>query len=86
MAGYLRAGWKDEEEIGAKGRCPGSGHWPGRLNAVNPIRDPGWMCVRTGMSKGDTVMRVMFDTIRNDTIILHAVAVRLRLRASGGPL
>jgi hypothetical protein len=42
--------------------------------------------VRTGMSKEDTVMRVMFDTIRNDTIILHDVAVRLGLRARGGPL
>jgi hypothetical protein len=88
MAGFLRAGWKDSEEIGAEGRCLGSGHWPRRLNAMNPIREPGWKCleyVRTGMSKGDTVMRVMFDTIRNDTIILHAVAVRLGLRTSGGP-
>jgi hypothetical protein len=31
-------------------------------------------------------MRVMFDTIREDTIILHSVAVRLGLRASGGPV
>jgi hypothetical protein len=30
-------------------------------------------------------MRVMFDTTRNDTIILHAVTVRLGLTASGGP-
>jgi hypothetical protein len=36
------------------------------------------------MSKGDTVMRVMFDTIRDDTINLHVVAVRLGLRVSGG--
>jgi hypothetical protein len=66
----------------------GIGHWPGRLNAMNSIRDPGWTCVeymRTGMSKGDTIMRVMFDTICEDTIILHAVAVRLGLQASGGP-
>ncbi len=69
MARYLRAGWKSDEKIGAMGRCPGSNHWPGRLNAVNPIRDPGWTCVeyvRTGMSKGDTIMRMMFDTIRED--------------------
>ena len=30
-------------------------------------------------------MKVMFDTARHDTIILHTVAVRLGLRASGGP-
>jgi hypothetical protein len=41
MARYLRAGWKSDEEIGAKGRCPGSGHWHGNLNAGNSIRDPG---------------------------------------------
>jgi hypothetical protein len=88
MARYLRAGWKDDKEIHAKGRCPGSGHWPGRLNTMNPIRDPGWTCMeylKTRVSKGDTVMRVLFDHIRDDTIILHAVAVRLGLRASGGP-
>jgi hypothetical protein len=88
MAKYLRAGWKSDEEIGAKGRCPGSGHWHSRLSAVNPIRDPGWTCVeyvRTGRSKEDIVMRVMFDTIWEDTIILHSVAMKLELRASGGP-
>jgi hypothetical protein len=37
------------------------------------------------MSKEETVLRVMFDTIRDNTIILHAVAVKLELRASGGP-
>jgi hypothetical protein len=55
---------------------------------VNPIRDPGWTCVeyvRTGRSKEDIVMRVMFDTICEETIILHSVAVKLGLRASGGP-
>jgi hypothetical protein len=83
MAGYLWPEWREDKEAGAEGGFPGSSHWPGRLNAVNPIREPGGTCVeyvRTGMSKGD--MRVMFDTIPNDTIILHAVAVRLGLRAS----
>ncbi len=37
MAKYLRAGWKSEEEIYAKSKCPGSGHWHGRLSAVNSI-------------------------------------------------
>ncbi len=41
--------------------------------------------VRTGRSEKDIVMRVMFDTIREETIILHSVAVKLGLRASGGP-
>ncbi len=79
MVMYLRPGWKSEEEIG--------GQWHGWLNIPDPIRDPGWMCVeyvRTGMSKEDTVMRVMFDTIREDKIILHLVAVRMGQRASGG--
>jgi hypothetical protein len=35
--------------------------------------------VRTGMSKEDTILRVMFDTIRDDTIILHTVTVKLEL-------
>ncbi len=30
-------------------------------------------------------MRVMFDTIREQTVILHSVAVKLGLRVSGGP-
>ncbi len=88
MGKYLIAGWKSEEEINAKDNCPGSGHWHGRLSAVNPIRDPGWTCLeymRTGRSKEDIVMRVMFDTIREETIILHSVAVKLGLRASRGP-
>jgi hypothetical protein len=87
-AKYLRARWKSEEEINAKNKCPGSDHWHGRLSALNPIRDPGWTCVeyvRTGRSKKDIVMRVMFDTIREETIILHSVAVKLGLRVSGGP-
>ncbi len=68
---------------------PGQRHWPGRLNALNPISEPDSTCVeyvRTRfLSKGDIVMWVMFNIIRNDTIILHAVAVRLGLQASGGP-
>ncbi len=42
--------------------------------------------VRTGRSQRDIVMRVMFDTIRERTKILHSVAVKLGLRASGGPV
>jgi hypothetical protein len=42
--------------------------------------------VRTGRSGKDIIMRVMFDTIRERTIILHSVAVKLGLRASGGPV
>jgi hypothetical protein len=41
--------------------------------------------VRTGMSEEDTILKVMFKAIRDDTIIPHAVAVKLELRASGGP-
>jgi hypothetical protein len=41
--------------------------------------------MRTWTSKGDAAMRVIFDHSRRDTIILHAVAVRLGLQASGGP-
>jgi len=88
MSKYLRACWKSEEEINAKSKCPGSNHWRGRLSAVNPIRDPGWTCVeyvRTGRSEKDIVMRVMLDTVREETIILHSVTVKLGLRASGGP-
>jgi hypothetical protein len=53
-----------------------------KVECREPIREPGWTCeeyVRTGMSKGDIVMRVIFDTICNDMIILHADAVRLGL-------
>ncbi len=42
--------------------------------------------VRTGRSSEDIFMRVMFDTIRERSIILHSVAVKLGLRASGGPM
>jgi hypothetical protein len=88
MAKYLRAGWRSEEEINAKSKCPVSGQWHGKLSAVRTIRNPGWTCVEyvmTGRSKRDIVMRVMFDTIREQTTILHSVAVKLGLRASGGP-
>jgi hypothetical protein len=88
MAKYLRAGWRSEEEIDGRSGCPISGQWHGKLSGVNTIRSPGWMCVdyvRTGRSERDIVMRVMFDTIREQTIILHSVAVKLGLRASGGP-
>ncbi len=41
--------------------------------------------MRTDRSERDIVMRVMFDTIREQAVILHSVAVKLGLRASGGP-
>jgi hypothetical protein len=88
MAKYLRIGWRNEEEIGGRDGCPISGQWHGKLKAREVIRDPGWTCVeyvRTGRSKRDIILRVMFDTIREQTIILHSVAVKLRLRARGGP-
>jgi hypothetical protein len=59
-----------------------------QATCVNPIREPGWTCVetvRTGMSEEDTVLRVMFNTYHDDTIIQHAVAIKLELRASRGP-
>ncbi len=88
MAKYLRAGWRSEEEIGGRSGCPISGQWHGKLKAREVIRDPGWTgveYVRTGRSERDIVMRVMFDTIREQMIILHSVTVKLGLRASGGP-
>ncbi len=42
--------------------------------------------VRTGKANEDIFMRVMFDTVRERSIILHSVAVKLGLRASGGPM
>jgi hypothetical protein len=89
MAKYLRAGWKSEQEIGGRGGCPVNGQWHGKLKDREVIRNPGRTCVeyvRTGRSEKDIVMRVMFDTIRERTIILHSVAVKLGLRASGGPV
>ena len=89
MAKYLRPGWKSEQEIGGRGGCPVSGQWHGKLKDREVIRNPGWTYVeyvRTGRSEKDIVMMVMFDTIREQTIILHSVAMRLGLRASGGPV
>jgi hypothetical protein len=89
MAKYLRAGWRSEQEIGGRGECSVNGQWHGKLKGRQVIRDPGWTCVqyvRTGRTGEDIFMRVMFDTIRERTIILHSVAVKLGLRASGGPV
>ncbi len=89
MAKYLRVRWKSEQEIGGRGGCPVSGQWHGKLKDREVIRNPGWTYVeyvRTGRSEKDIVMMVMFDTIREQTIILHSVAMRLGLRASGGPV
>ncbi len=41
--------------------------------------------VRTGRSVRDIIMRAMFFTIREQTVILHSVVVKLGLKASGGP-
>jgi hypothetical protein len=89
MAKYLRAGWKSEQEIGGRGGCPVKGQWHRKLKGWQILRDPGWTCVqyvRTGRTGEDIFMRVMFDTIRERSIILHSVAVKLGLRASGGPI
>jgi hypothetical protein len=89
MAKYLRAGWKSEQEIGGQGGCPVKGQWHGKLKGRQVLRDPGWMCeqyMRTGRTGEDIFMRVMFNTIREQSIILHSVAVKLGLRASGGPM
>jgi hypothetical protein len=88
MAKCLRPGWKSEQEIGGRGGCPVKGQWHGKLKGRQVLRDPGWTCVqyvKTGRANEDIFMRVMFDTIREQSIILHSVAVRLGLRASGGP-
>ncbi len=42
--------------------------------------------VKTGGASQDIFMRVMFDTIREQSVVLHSVAVKLGLRASGGPM
>jgi hypothetical protein len=89
MAKYLRAGWKSEQEVGGRGGCPVKGQWHGKLNGRQVLRDPGWTCVqyvKTGRTSEDIFMRVMFDTIRERSVILHSVAVKLGLRASGGPM
>jgi hypothetical protein len=59
------------------------------LKGRQVLRDPGWTCVqyeKTGRTNEDIFMRVMFDTVREHSIILHSVAVKLGLRASGGPM
>jgi hypothetical protein len=89
MAKYLRPGWKSEQEIGGRGGCPVKGQGHGKLKGRQVLRDPGWTCVqyvKTGRTNEDIFMRVMFDTIRERSIILHSVAVKLGLRASGGPM
>ena len=65
------------------------GQWHGKLKDRQILRDPGWTCVlyvKTGGVDKDIFMRVMFDTIREQSVVLHSVAVKLRLRASGGPM
>ncbi len=89
MAKCLRPGWKSEQEIGGRGGCPVKGQWHGKLKGWQVLRDPGWTCVqyvRTGRDNEDIFMRVMFDTIREQSIVLHSVAVKLGLRASGGSM
>jgi hypothetical protein len=87
MAKCLRPGWKSEQEIGGRGGCPVREQWHGKLKGRQVLRDPGWTCVqyvKTGRANEDIFMRVMFDTIREQSIVLHSAAVKLGLRASGG--
>ncbi len=89
MAKCLRPGWKSEQEIGGQGGCPVEGQWHGKLKGRQVLRDPGWTCVlyvKTGGTNKDIFIRVMFDTIREQSVVLHSVAVKLGLRASGGPM
>jgi hypothetical protein len=89
MAKCLRPGWKSEQEIGGQGGCPVEGQWHGKLKGRQILRDPGWTCVlyvKTGRANEDIFIRVMFDTIREQSVVLHSVAVKLGLRASGGPM
>jgi hypothetical protein len=89
MAKCLKPGWKSEEEIGGRGGCPVEGQWHGKLRGRQVLRDPGWTCVlfvKTGGANQDIFIRVMCDTIREQSVVLHSVAVRLGLRASGRPL
>ena len=65
------------------------GQWHWKLKGRQVLRDPGWTCVlfvKTGGANQDVFMRVMFDTIREQSVVLHSVAVKLGLRASGGPM
>jgi hypothetical protein len=89
MAKCLKPGWKSEQEIGGPGGCPVEGQWHGKLKGRQVLRDPGWTCVlyvKVGRAYEDIFMRVMFDTIREQSVVRHSVAVRLGLRASGGPM
>ncbi len=89
MAKCLRPGWKSGEEVGGQGGCPVEGQWHRKLKGRQVLRDPGWTCVlfvKTGRANQDIFMRVMFDTIREQSVVLHSVAVKLGLRASGGPM
>ncbi len=63
--------------------------WHGKLRGRQVLWDPGWTCVlfvKTGGASQDIFIRVMFDTIREQSVVLHSVAVKLGLRASGGPM
>jgi hypothetical protein len=89
MAKCLRPGWKSKEEVGGQGGCPVKGQWHEKLKGRQVLKDPGWTCVlyvKTGGANKDIFMRVMFDTIREQSVVLHSVAVKLGLRASGGPM
>jgi len=89
MAKCLKPGWRSEEEIGGHGGCPVEGQWHGKLRGRQVLRDPGWTCVlfvKTGGANQDIFIRVMCDTIREQSVVLHSVAVKLGLRASGGPM
>ncbi len=89
MAKCLRPGWKSEQEVGGQGGCPVKVQWHGKLKGQQVLRDPGWTClqyVKTGRANEDIFMRVMFDTIREQSVVLHSVAVKVGLRASGGPM
>ncbi len=84
MAKYLRAGWKASRRLEAEEAAQSR-----KLKGRQVLRDPGWTCVqyvKTGRTSEDIFMRVMFDTIRERSIILHSVPVKLGLRASGGPM
>jgi len=89
MAKCLRPGWKSEEEAGGRGGCHAEGQWHSKLKGQQVLRNPGWTCVlfvKTGGNNQDIFIRVMFDTIREQSVVLHTVAVKLGLRASGGPM
>ncbi len=89
MAKCFKPGWKSEGEIGGHGGCPVEGQWHGKLRGRQVLRDPGWTCVlfvKTGGANQDIFIRVIIDTIREQSVVLHSVAVKLGLRASGGPM